>query len=61
VPEDRGIVAFVARPWGTRSDEVEGLGLRRAMPPITEVIERIAHQFAKYSILFATQVYAYLH
>lgn len=57
VPEDRGIVAFVAPPWGTALDEVQGLDLRRTTPPISEVIDQIAHQFAKHNILFATQVY----
>lgn len=57
VPEDRGIVAFVAPPWGTALDEVQGLDLRRTTPPISEVIEQIACQFPKHNILFATQVY----
>jgi len=57
VPEDRGIVAFIAPPWGTALDEVQGLDLRRTTPPISEVIEQIARQFRKQNILFATQVY----
>jgi RNA cap guanine-N2 methyltransferase len=57
VPEDRGIVAFVAPPWGTALDEVQGLDLRRTTPPITDVIERIARQFPKHKTLFAMQVY----
>ena len=57
VPNDRGIVAFVAPPWGDALDQVQGLDLRRTIPPITEVIERVAHQFAKHHLLFATQVY----
>jgi hypothetical protein len=57
VPHDRGIVAFVAPPWGTALDEVNGLDLCRTTPPITEVIDQIARQFSGYSILFATQVY----
>jgi hypothetical protein len=57
VPEDRGIVAFVAPPWGTALDEKQGLDLRRTTPPITEVIDRIAHQFPRHNILFAMQVY----
>lgn len=57
VPEDRGIVAFVAPPWGTALDEVQGLDLRRTTPPISEVIEQIARQFPKHNILLATQVY----
>jgi hypothetical protein len=57
VPEDRGIVAFVAPPWGTALDEVQGLDLRRTTPPISEVIEQITRQFPKHNILLATQVY----
>jgi len=57
VPEDRGIVAFVAPPWGTALDEVQGLDLCRTTPPISEVIEQIARQFPKHKMLFAAQVY----
>jgi hypothetical protein len=57
VPEDRGIVAFVAPPWGTALDEVQGLDLRRTTPPVSEVIEQIARQFPKHNILLAMQVY----
>jgi hypothetical protein len=57
VPEDRGIVAFVAPPWGTALDEVQGLDLCRTTPPINEVIEQIARQFPNHEMLFATQVY----
>ena len=57
VQEDRGIVAFVAPPWGTALDEVKGLDLRRTTPPVSEVIDQVAHRFAKHKMLFATQVY----
>ena len=57
MPEDRGIVAFVAPPWGTALDEVQGLDLRLTTPPISEIIEQILHQFPKHNILLATQVY----
>jgi tetrahydromethanopterin S-methyltransferase subunit G len=57
VPEDRGIVAFVAPPWGTALDEVQGLDLRRTTPPISEVIEQIVRHLPKHKLLFATQVY----
>ena len=56
-PEDQGVVAFVAPPWGTALDELGGLDLRRTTPPIGEVIERIARQFPKHRLLFATQLY----
>jgi RNA cap guanine-N2 methyltransferase len=57
VPEDRGIVAFVAPPWGTALDEAQGLDLRHTTPPISEVIEQIVRQFPKRNILLAAQVY----
>jgi predicted RNA methylase len=57
VPEDRGIVAFVAPPWGTALDEREGLDLCRTTPPISEIIEQIARRFSKHNVLLATQVY----
>jgi RNA cap guanine-N2 methyltransferase len=57
VPEDRGVVAFVAPPWGSALDEEQGLDLRHTTPPISEVIEQIARQFPKHEILFAMQVY----
>lgn len=57
VPQDRGIVAFVAPPWGAALDEAEGLDLSRTTPPISQVIEQIVRQFEKQKILFAAQVY----
>jgi len=57
IPGDRGLVAFVAPPWGTALDEVHGLNLCRTAPPIPEVIERVTRRFAASDILFATQVY----
>lgn len=57
IPNNRGIVAFVAPPWGAALDEAKGLDLRRTTPPVTEVIGQIAHQFRKSSILFGIQVY----
>jgi hypothetical protein len=57
IPSDRGLVVFVAPPWGTTLDEVQGLNLCRTAPPIPEVIDRVAHRFAASDILFAIQVY----
>jgi precorrin-6B methylase 2 len=56
-PEDRGIVVFVAPPWGTALDEVQGLDLNRTTPPISEVIEQVVRRFSEHKILFAIQVY----
>jgi len=57
IPQDRGIVIFVAPPWGSALDEVQGLDLCRTTPPISEVIDRIGRQFANHNILCAVQVY----
>jgi 16S rRNA G966 N2-methylase RsmD len=56
-PEDRGIVAFVAPPWGTALDEVQGLHLNRTTPPISEIIDGLVCRFSKHKMLFAIQVY----
>jgi hypothetical protein len=50
VPEDQGVVAFVAPPWGTALDEVRGLDLSRTAPPVSEVIQQLVHRFSKHSI-----------
>lgn len=57
VQDDRGIVTFVAPPWGPALDEVRGLDLSRTTPPIIEVIDQVACRFPKHKMLFATQVY----
>ena len=57
VPEDRGIIAFVAPPWGTALDEQEGLDLCRTTPPISEIIDGLVCRFSKHKMLFAIQVY----
>src|SRR5262244_748157 len=51
VPKNRGIVAFVAPPWGTALNEVEGLDLRRTTPPVSEVIELMVRKFPKHKLL----------
>src|SRR5260370_10970571 len=45
VPQDRGIVAFVAPPWGTALAEGHGLALRRPAPPVPELMQQIERQF----------------
>jgi hypothetical protein len=57
VPEHRGVVAFIAPPWGTALDEAQGLDLRRTSPPVGEVIDQVACQFPRHNILFAMQIY----
>jgi len=56
-PEDRGIVVFVAPPWGTALDEVQGLDLNRTTPPISEVVEQVVRRFSQHKMLCAIQVY----
>jgi hypothetical protein len=57
IPEDRGVIVFIAPPWGAALDEWEGLDLRLTAPPISEVIDQVVRQFPKHKMLFATQVY----
>ena len=57
VPEDRGIIAFVAPPWGTALDEMLGLDLCRTTPPTTEIIEHVVRRFSEHKMFFAIQVY----
>jgi len=57
IQEGRGIVTFVAPPWGTALDEVQGLDLRRTTPPVSEVNEQVVRRFPRHKMLFATQVY----
>jgi len=57
LPDDRGIIFFVAPPWGAALDEVQGLDLGLTTPPIGKVIEQVSSRFPKYKILFATQIY----
>jgi hypothetical protein len=57
IPADRAVAFFIAPPWGSALDEERGLDLCGTTPPITEVIDGIARQFARHIILFATQVY----
>jgi hypothetical protein len=57
LPRGEAIIIFVAPPWGTALDEVEGLDLRRTEPPITEIIARVGQAYPDHQILFAIQVY----
>lgn len=56
-PQDDVIAVFVAPPWGTALDEVEGLDLRRTKPSITEIITRIGRVNPNHRVLFAIQLY----
>ena len=57
LPRGEAIIIFVAPPWGTALDEVEGLDLCRTEPPITEIIARVGQAYPDHQILFAIQVY----
>jgi RNA cap guanine-N2 methyltransferase len=56
-PEDRGVVAFIAPPWGSALDEVQGLDLSRTTPPMSEIVEQVVRRFSEQKMLFAIQVY----
>ena len=56
-PADSALVVFVAPPWGTALDENAGLDLRRTIPPIIEIVDRICARFPSTPLLFAIQVY----
>jgi hypothetical protein len=57
IPPDRGLIVFVAPPWGTALDPVAGLDLRRTEPPIPDIIDSIGCKCVHHKILFVTQVY----
>jgi hypothetical protein len=57
LPSSDALIVFVAPPWGTALDEIEGLDLRRTEPPITDIITRIGQTYPGHQILFAIQVY----
>jgi hypothetical protein len=57
VAEDRGVVAFIAPPWGSALDEVQGLDLSRTTPPMSEIVEQVVRRFSEHKMLFAVQVY----
>src|SRR5215470_5321138 len=57
VSNDGAIAVFVAPPWGSALDESRGLDLRLTTPPVSDVIDRAAHQFPERMLLVATQVY----
>jgi hypothetical protein len=57
IPQGRGVVVFVAPPWGTALDEVQSLDLCRTTPPVSEIVEHIVRRFSKHRVLFAIQVY----
>ena len=57
IADDEAMIVFVAPPWGSALNEIEGLDLRRTQPPITEVIAKVSEAFPAGQILFAIQVY----
>ena len=57
LPTGDVLIVFVAPPWGTALDEIEGLDLRRTEPPITDIMKRMTETYSDHHILFAIQVY----
>ena len=55
--ENRGVIVFIAPPWGTALDEEEGLDLCRTTPPIAKTVGEVVQRFLKNQILIAIQVY----
>jgi hypothetical protein len=53
LPSSDAMIVFVAPPWGTALDEVDGLDLRRTQPPITDIITRMGQTYADHQVLFA--------
>lgn len=53
---DKLLVAFVAPPWGEALSKDNGLDLRRTTPPVSEIVDLLAHRFPN-PLLFAVQVY----
>src|SRR5215831_3692657 len=57
LPRGEAIIIFVAPPWGTALDQIEGLDLRRTEPPITEIVAQVGQAYPDHQILFTIQVY----
>ena len=57
VSKGRGIIVFVAPPWGIALDEIQGLDLCCTTPPISRIIEHVVCRFWEHTILFAIQVF----
>ncbi len=57
LPPGRGLIVFVAPPWGNALDESAGLDLRGTMPPVAGIIGQFTSRYADRPLLFATQVY----
>jgi hypothetical protein len=56
VPADALLIAFIAPPWGSALSTSDGLDLRRTLPPVSEIIDRLAERFGN-PMLCAIQVY----
>jgi hypothetical protein len=51
---DELLIAFIAPPWGDALDRTSGLDLRRTMPPITEIVDFLFHEFSRDRFLCAS-------
>jgi hypothetical protein len=61
LPSNRGLIFYIAPPWGTALDEVAGLDLRCTTPPITDIIGFIKTTYPRRRVLVAIQVYEKLN
>ena len=57
IGEDELLIVFVAPPWGDALSESSGLDLLQTKPPVTGIIDLIAHTFPDRKVLLAVQVY----
>ena len=56
VADDELVIAFLAPPWGDALDKSGSLDLRRTVPPIGDIADRLIDRFAN-RLLIAIQVY----
>jgi hypothetical protein len=56
VTDDELVIAFLAPPWGDALDKSGSLDLRRTLPPIGDIVDRVIDRFAN-QLLIAIQVY----
>jgi hypothetical protein len=57
VPAEQLLIVFIAPPWGDAFSMTSGLDLRRTTPPISEIVDFLAHCFRQNRLLCAIQLY----
>ena len=58
---DELLITFIAPPWGEALEKATGLDLRRTMPPVIEILDVLLNRFKANPLLFAVQVYEFVH